>query len=140
MHMLSCPDTTEDGWAAADRRPCCGRGVNGLHIVLLLFAYKLLYPDQCAPSPCASLQIPTPVPAGQSLINCGDYGNNCQSDHILTPDLRNVLQRVSAAWQPRVGASDPAVRLLHGVHAEGRRGHVAARLQRALRLAQRCVT
>jgi len=35
--------------ANPDRRSCCGRGVNGLNIVLLLFAYKLRYPDQCAP-------------------------------------------------------------------------------------------
>ena len=32
-----------------DRQLCCGRGMNGLNIVLLLFAYKLRYPDQCAP-------------------------------------------------------------------------------------------
>ena len=27
---------------------CSGRGVNGLHVVLLLFAYKLLYPQKYA--------------------------------------------------------------------------------------------
>ena len=48
----------------------------------------------------------------------------------MTSNLLNVLQRVPDPRQPRVGAGDRAVRLLRGVHREGRRGDLAARLQR----------
>ena len=47
--LLHMPPFLWSGYMAAWRtQHSCGidRGVNGLHIVLLLFAYKLRYPDQ----------------------------------------------------------------------------------------------
>ena len=110
----------------ADQVLWCRRGVNGLHIVLLLFAYKLRYPDQCVSS------------AQQRVCNqqamvllCRHWCSWVAGSELSAGgkcSLQTMLQRVPDPRQPRVWAGDAALRLLRGVRDESQRADMAARL------------
>ena len=107
LHFVSACDVVTH-WPLTIR-PCCGRGVNGLHIVLLLFAYKLRYPEQCAsPAP--------PTSAGPRTGHLETALLTIMLQHVRS-NARSCTHRCSV-YLIRGNHESAPVTLLYGFYAE----------------------